>query len=339
MTTITGVYPALATYFSPGNVPPIFKLPTKEEAKNVFFGLGEEYWKQMIDGKFHKYGKEVFDKGLHNPNKKEPGFLSSLQSGCQFAADHLTEDLSVDFYKSLHKTLCAHFEGEKNNVLTDNTGIGKFRDNDGVGTYFTLLLFDFINADDISADKKLEFERALTQGDHLTIAKLSEEVWDKCKEKCKKINASIMTFSNQFQIPTMAWISAWPDAGIKIEYRCTSSQDHERIVQYLFDDYKKKICELNSKLNGAFLESEINHLMSAKVGVIADLFQKLEWLHPFRDGQGRTDLVLQAKLLSEEGLNPAILEDPYFSTCSLHEEWKEYLIQGMQQWKKEKENH
>ena len=69
---------------------------------------------------------------------------------------------------------------------------------------------------------------------------------------------------------------------------------------------------------------------------IADLFQLLEWLHPFDDGQGRTGLVLQAMLLSQEGSNPAILYDPYTSTWSLFPEWREDLAKGIELWKANK---
>lgn len=72
-----------------------------------------------------------------------------------------------------------------------------------------------------------------------------------------------------------------------------------------------------------------------KIVCIAKLFQLLEWLHPFPDGQGRTDLILLSKILCDHGLNPPILKNPYFSTCCLLEDWIEYLKNGIDQWKKE----
>lgn len=69
---------------------------------------------------------------------------------------------------------------------------------------------------------------------------------------------------------------------------------------------------------------------------ISELYQMLEWVHPFPDGQGRTDLVLQAMLLSEVGANPAILEEPYYSSYSMPSDWNAYLWKGIEAWKAER---
>ena len=78
-------------------------------------------------------------------------------------------------------------------------------------------------------------------------------------------------------------------------------------------------------------------LKKEKLLAIADLFQKLEFLHPFQDGQGRTDVILLSKLLCEYGFNPAILYDPYVSSYVSLEDWYKYLELGMQEWLKIKQ--
>src|SRR5690349_8777594 len=95
-----------------------------DEAKATFWGLGDNYWMQMIDGKYHQFGPEVFDKALHG-KVAEPGFLASLKAGFQYASDSIGEPLTTDFYKNLHKTLCAHFKGEETNteMSSENTGV------------------------------------------------------------------------------------------------------------------------------------------------------------------------------------------------------------------------
>lgn len=40
----------------------------------VFWGLNNDWWKQVIDGKYQNHGKDVFDLGLHG-GEIEPGFL------------------------------------------------------------------------------------------------------------------------------------------------------------------------------------------------------------------------------------------------------------------------
>lgn len=66
---------------------------------------------------------------------------------------------------------------------------------------------------------------------------------------------------------------------------------------------------------------------------VAHLFQMLEWLHPAQDGQGRTELVVRARLLCEVGENPAILNEPYVSTYSQLSEWLENVLIGIEEWK------
>lgn len=68
---------------------------------------------------------------------------------------------------------------------------------------------------------------------------------------------------------------------------------------------------------------------------IATLFSELEWLHPWIDGQGRSDIVLCNFLLAQEGLNPAILDNPYYSSFNTIPDWATYLKQGIAQWKNE----
>ncbi len=100
--------------------------PTKEQAKAQFWGLGQDYWKQIIDGKYHHLGKLVFDEALHQ-GPKEPGFLHSLSLGYKFASKSLTEEPNVEFYKNLHKKLCWHFKGNENNTLITADQCGQFR--------------------------------------------------------------------------------------------------------------------------------------------------------------------------------------------------------------------
>lgn len=70
-----------------------------------------------------------------------------------------------------------------------------------------------------------------------------------------------------------------------------------------------------------------------EITLIAELYQALEWLHPFRDGQGRTDGLFLNKFLCDHGKNPCILQKPYFSTVNRLATWKDYLIKGMELWK------
>jgi hypothetical protein len=356
---------------------------SKEDAQKKFWGLGDRFWMQMIDGKHHKYGPMVYDQALHGRDK-EPGFFQSLKNGCQFAADHLSEKLTVQFYKDLHKILCAHFNGKENDTEITAEKTGSFK-NTSSSCLPSILDFDPAardhyfnvqvyfppseeNADSKYEDSDEEYRRYISRvcrvyqathkgleakswaektaaywekevdigrkiGERYPSSKEWVERWEKTWEKrAHDINGYIEKICADLHVEKFLSVSKY-DQRLKVMYHCVSVQEQEQVVQELFDRYNKKINEINTKLQQSCTQDQSSQLLDEKLTVIADLFQKLEWLHPFQDGQGRVDLVLQAKLLSEEGFNPPILEEPYTSTWSLLPEWKEYLVRGMKLWR------
>lgn len=322
------------------------ELPTKKEAETIFWGLGERFWMQIIDGEDHQYGAMVFDEGLHG-GVKEPGFFASLKSGCEFASEHLGERLTIHFYRELHRRLCAHFRGEATQTEMESDRTGIFRNNQtsskaslksefskeanehyAIIYVYEGIVLDWIRENDPDEYKKI-CEKYPTSKEWL---KKYRDYWknkalqldDYITEECKHLN--INKFINIF-------IS---DDYIYLDYCCASAAEHEQIVQLLFDNFNQKLEELNRQLKISSSQEEIDLLLNDKILAIAHLYQILEWLHPFIDGQGRTDLVLLAKLLCEEGFNPLILEKPYFSSWSTLPEWKDYLLKGMELWREEK---
>jgi hypothetical protein len=351
------------------------------QARDVFWGLGEDFWKQIIDGEFHEFGPLVFDEGLHGGDK-EPGFFESLKSGCNFASEHLKEKLSIDFYKQLHKKLCAHFKGKETNTEMDAKEIGMFRSdstgckpsiknafgNETMEHYFYSEIYKFsispnlnlsveeknkryrniidewlfeaeFNSSGITrwlADwkSKLDGDKNISETISQKYQKSFEWVkeWRACWEsKCVELNKYMQAISTELDIKQFVSVSIYTDV-IKVNYLIDYPFLLEKIVKIFFDDYNNKIDGINKRIASCDNQDIIKIAVEEKIGVIADLFQRLEWLHPFKDGQGRTDLVLQAKLLSEEGAHPAILMKPYTSTTALLPEWQKYLIQGMKLW-------
>ncbi|MBS0649727.1 MAG: Fic family protein [Verrucomicrobia bacterium] len=346
--------------------------PSKEEAHKIFWKLGDDFWKQIIDGKCHSFGHLVFDQGLHG-STKEPGFFDSLKIGCHFASEHLSEPLTISFYKDLHKKLCSHFKGRENGTEMHAEESGHFRT---CGTYAS---FSIIN--DISDFAKERYQIVKTIEDYTNFRELAFsslqaakeasntediEFWENC---IKNTDAGIESWGKRDEYPAAKewvthWERQWKQNGQKlveyIEKRCQNSSipqicsfsyegiptlkldyktfenenEVEKIVEILFDYYNRSIEEINSRFKDCNSKPDSEMLLDEKLSVIADLYQMLEWLHPFPDGQGRTDLVLLCKLLCEQGLNPAILHQPYMSSYSTLQEWKEYLINGINLWKK-----
>lgn len=107
---------------------------------------------------------------------------------------------------------------------------------------------------------------------------------------------------------------------IIVSYLCNGNIEAivEKAVQLFSENYHYS--EKNS-LEDA--EKEEKHLYS-----VAKLYQTLEWLHPYQDGEGRTDLLFMHWILSSI-LCPAILTWPYFSSVNTLEDWARYLKKGI----------
>jgi Fic/DOC family len=90
-------------------------------------------------------------------------------------------------------------------------------------------------------------------------------------------------------------------------------------------------------LNAFYAEVEGTASPDAKLLAIARLHQRLEWLHPVRDGTARTSTDLLNKHLTDYGFHPAILEYPHVSSSYTLQQWKEYLKNGLLKWELERD--
>jgi hypothetical protein len=106
---------------------------TQAEFAEIYWGLGENKWKEGIDGVHQSFGAEVYDLGLHK-KYAEPGYLIGLNKAYQFLSSHANQMLSCQFYLSLHKALCGHFKGKATNTLMGQEKVGVFRDSEDILT-------------------------------------------------------------------------------------------------------------------------------------------------------------------------------------------------------------
>ena len=109
--------------------------------------------------------------------------------------------------------------------------------------------------------------------------------------------------------------------------------DNEVVVKY-----KTKPSENEAIVRNAIAEFRTNisraHSYQDRLKCVGILYQTLEWIHGFMDGQGRSDLIVLNTLLVQHGLTPVILDDPYFSSISTEKDWIKYLEAGGERWKK-----
>jgi hypothetical protein len=128
-----------------------------------------------------------------------------------------------------------------------------------------------------------------------------------------------------------AWLYSRELPQWQLTYHAQSAEEIKQSVITIFAKYNELMQEINAKMLGSDQKED---LMEQKLELIAKLFQMLEWLHPFFDGQGRADLVLLSTVLTKEGFNPPILEQPYMSSYSSLKDWINYLRNGTERWKK-----
>lgn len=339
------------------NIPPVSKI----EAKGVFQGLGENWWKQIFDGKYHQFGAKVFDEGLHG-KEKEPGFYESALNAFNFAGEHLGEPLTVDFYCNLHKIACAHFQGKANETLMEAKDAGVFRKG-GQDVRMVLgiekaLEFYLKENPEIYPDWNKKFLEMYSKSKGKDLRAIQDEIdmnmrWfkkDPESVELDEIGFSLeiyhkfdAIYNEKILKPLIEYLASQKNSVGGQELPTIYSEPHmqnfviqyvyalnlEKTVNSLFSEYNSNISEINRQIQNG---EELQPLLDKKLSLIADLYQKLEWLHPFQDGQGRTDLIVLSKLLSENGFTPPILDDPYMSSFSPLSNWIEYLKKGMASW-------
>lgn len=341
---------------------------------DIFWGLKDDWWKQIYDGKHHQHGPEVFDKGLHK-RTVEPGYYASIKKACEYASTELGKPPTIELYKTIHSIACSHFESvsrEAINVDPNNreqfraykicSAVGlidvaskeeaKIEAKKKANSFF--LLASFVGAlynsyrIDITYGSKQElskvpseikdqlFQRFENSYEHVDTRDILENGFtplDQALERAEQISQEIISTQKRLGLSkhfASFWVNPGAHPAIQVTYRYDNPEEIEAAVKLLFDDYQAKLAPLPAHPSERSVEE--NELV---LRAIAELFQNLEWLHPFYDGQGRTDLVLLAKFLSENGFNPAILYSPYFSTYHPLDSWIEYLKEGIEAWKKE----
>ena len=327
---------------------------SKGLAEKKFSALGENWWKQIYDGKYHSLGKMVFDEGLHKRDK-EPGFYESALKAFNYAKENLGKKVSVEFYQSLHKIACGHFQGKKNNTGMNSSEAGVFRKISKFVLCTPFLVSNIVSILDRNSlnfsnrSKSLQDFESLRayNGDNLSYESLLYDFRYEGKDITAFDYFEYLLNSNYKDVSDYikklekdsALSHSLPQIKLNKEYLYIFYRhaDFDVLVKSIFTKFNEEISEIDTKLQSSdsLSKEKTNELLEDKLILIADLYQKLEWIHPFRDGQGRTDLILLSKLLAENGFTPAILNEPYVSSFVPLKTWVQYLKEGMLAWKTE----
>ena len=110
---------------------------------------------------------------------------------------------------------------------------------------------------------------------------------------------------------------------VKFKYQRMSQEQIRRVFDKFVND----------------LYREIDHATNAdeRLWAIAGLQQRLEWLHPVKDGTARTNTAMMNKSLTQYVSHPAILEYPHVSSCYSRAKWMQYLKESLLNWEQRRE--
>jgi hypothetical protein len=252
--------------------------------QKLYWGLGEDKWRECIDGMYHHLGKYVFDEGLHGFTV-EPGFISSMEGAFAFAGQFPGKKIDADWYLHLHRHTCAHFDGDPGVCLVGQEKVGVFRNCDDH------ICATFHGPCSVSTQAKEEFEAQ--------DAALQRE------------------FGSTYGLGQMVDKDG---AGLPVLliYRKMSREQVRRVFNWY--------------LHRFYAELERADNPDARLMAIARWHQRVEWLHPFKDGTTRTNVVLMNKFLTDCGFHPAILDCPHVPSSYSLAQWKECLQNGLVQW-------
>jgi hypothetical protein len=323
--------------------------------RQVAFGLKTNWYRQFIDGCYHYLNDPmVFDLGLHR-GYKEPGCSESYRKAWDFAVNQMPIKVSISYYTSIHKIAVAHFKGDKVFTGTRMEGSkgGKFRhqiptqtiallkslipekkekerlvrNQKVIGGDGLVLIWQMIqeeNGEELLSLQNYFKNIGCTEIEYPSRLAAARKMIDETLDRIGTLNSYIALRSASLgldsPIASIVPEGVEGEEGVCMTYHLDDKDQIETVIDRLFAEY-------NEKMSHAVSSEE-------KIVLIADLFQVLEWIHPYPDGQGRTDLILLAEELCKHGLNPVILEEPFFSTFNLLADWVEYLKKGMEKWQR-----
>lgn len=100
---------------------------SREAMQKVFWGLGKDNkWMECIDEEHQRWGRLVYDQGLHG-GPVEPGYIGSMEKACEMVAEDLGSQIDADWFLRLHQCVAGHFKGAEGGTLMGQEKVGVFR--------------------------------------------------------------------------------------------------------------------------------------------------------------------------------------------------------------------
>lgn len=297
-------------------------------------------WKYIVDVKYHHLGPNVFDEGLHGV-APEPGFLNSALEAFNYIKD---KPLTIETYRMVNKIAGSHFNEKMPHFIIDSKQAGSFRDGVEVNArFFPTEIFDRFITIEPFVSPFLDFDGYNVHFDGILIYQLNQ-IDINHNHNIKIFVNLITTLYNLLATGKIDYINGkyyYNRRPLEIVYSCEYIFEvfqfmiinKENYITAIIDERVNllndvtNLCSFHNENNmivikynildpEIYLEEIINHFNKTEKIDKKEIFlyQRLEWLHPFYDGQGRTDIIILQKLLKDHGYPMVEMYDPYLST-------------------------
>lgn len=276
-----------------------------EEMMPKFFVLGKEQWHLYIDEDDHRFGPMVYDEGTHD-GTVEKGYLECMEAGALFTFAHLNKTFSIEEdlerYIALNEIVYGH----------DDDGGGNLRCREP--EYYTQREMGDYSSYKIHCG---------TDSRHWPDAG-----WSKVHTLWKEINHSSLEIIHYFEgedVPgyygcrkiTQASQLTEAEEGDLLTLFFIIRNDVTKLVEKIFKKYKREIPKARTR--------------HQKLKIIAEKHQNLERLHPFVNGNTRTNLIELYKDLVENNFTPCLLPNtPNKVYFNCNEQWIKQIRSGLE---------
>lgn len=290
--------------------PSLAKLTKERKAalRETYFILGDEKWRESVDGADQKYGKWVYDKCLHKGNfgRTEPGFLKSvLAAQAYIGKELLGKKTTIASWLAVHKIVTRHFVSRRA-TGTDGT-------NKKIGGRVQTRRRDHIGG--------------MSGGPHLVCNQGRREIHN-LKPKVVRLRHFRFGDAPRRTENGSSYYTLSQSTGEVSEY---SAQGYE--LHFLPMKRKRRIRYFNHMLDRMYYElRKAKSSESKKLAAIVRCHQMMQRLHICRDGTQRTSMLFLNKHLVEAGLPLTILHKPHFADIASLDEYIAEVRAGQAVW-------
>ena len=295
----------------------------KKEWQKTYMGLSNRNaWQEIIDARDHETGPKTYDRGLHAPEDwedlgyesreeavaehAEPGYLKSAMNARRYVAGRMGERVDADFLEQVHAVAAAHkregegYHGGYRGAEDTESSVSFHATDDGGEDYER----------GAPAEALQQLEPGVTRAFAVDPVDEDSHEFGNLSEREQEMGGRMVDTQGEH-------------GNLHLHFLPKPRDQVKGHVNTILDDYYPGLGQIQP---GAEDEQD------QRLGLVARTHRRLENLHPFIDANTRTHRLVLHKMLVENGMTPAVLDNPLQVHLQSDEEWAGTLRAGMQKW-------